>query len=464
MAGASRTAGLGRRVAGRGGRARRWSLVALVLVPVAVAAACTGGGAAGGRSGEDGPGRGGQGGGGGTAAAGRCADAGAADRWRELAAPPADGSMGAVVEDVLGGADGAGGVAAGGADRADRWLAVGARVVTDQEVAPAVWRYRDGRWVADRTSAVTLFGRQQRLIGVGRHDRRLVAMGLYYSDFEGRARPSAWTEQGGTWHEVPTLRELFGGPRTVDIKDVAAGELGFVVVGARDDRRGRQMAGVWRSRDGADWEWPPQDTPLTGRPDEVVTPLAVAAGPSGIVVVGTTLPVTHLLPRVEDGAAWWSGDGRTWERVRAEAAFGGDGTQQPTAVTWTGSAFVAVGVAAGEVGGRLRPAAWVSPDGRSWRRAPADAFAGADGDADARLTTLAVADGCVVAGGLVGTTPHLWTSGDGVAWAPLASPSAAGQADPRAKVLAGTGGGELLMVVSEPRRSRMWTSAMPSPP
>jgi hypothetical protein len=301
---------------------------------------------------------------------------------------------------------------------------------------------------------------------------------------------------------VPTLRELFGGPRTVDIKDMAAGDLGFVVVGPRDDRRGQQMAGVWRSADGADWVWPPQDTPLTGAPDEVVTPLGVAVGRAGIVVVGTTLPLTHVLPRAEDGAVWWSRDGRQWERVQTGATFSGDGTQQPTVVTWTGTSFVAVGAAMEEVGGRLHPAAWVSPDGRSWRRAPKDAFtegatagggsggsggtrdsgggggsgggAGTGGSADgggsgegrlpqgdARLTSLAVADGCVIAGGLVGSTALLWASRDGLAWAPLPSP--AGALDPHGKVVVGATHRDLLVAVSEPGRSRVWTGALPQP-
>jgi hypothetical protein len=259
---------------------------------------------------------------------------------------------------------------------------------------------------------------------------------------------------------VPTLRELFGGPRTVDIKDMAAGEFGFVVVGPRDDRRGRQMAGVWRSQDGTNWMWPPQDTPLTGAPGESVTPLAAAVGRAGIVVVGTTIPLTTVLPRVEDGAVWWSANGTRWERIDTAAAFGGPGTQQPTAVTWTGEAFVAAGVSADRVGGRLRPTAWVSRDGRSWRRAPGGAFAGDDGEADARLTSLTVAGGCVIAGGLVGSSPRLWASRDGLAWSALPPP--ADSLDLHGKVLAAADHGELLVVLSEPDRgrSRVWTRAL----
>lgn len=341
------------------------------------------------------------------------------------------------------------------------WTAVGARVVGGADnVAPAVWRLVNGGWVADRTVASTLFGREQRLIGVGRHNGRLAAMGLVFSDYEARPRPSAWAEHAGVWREVPTLREVFGGLRTQDVKDMASGDLGFVVVGARDDRRGQQMAGVWRSPDGLDWARPPDGTPLTGASGEVVTPLGVALGPPGVVVVGTRLPLTDVLPNVEDGAVWWSGDGRRWERVHADEAFGGPGTQQPTVVAWSGSAFVAVGATADDVGRRMRPAAWVSADGRSWRRAPVDAFGGDTEAADARLTSLVSAGGCLIAGGLVGTAPRLWTSTDGLAWTPMQPP--ANELDAHGKVLAAGDRGELLVVLSEPTRSRVWKGVVPS--
>lgn len=432
---------------------------AVILALLVVTAACTsdGAGRGQGRDGATDPAGRDQASGssqaGAAGSSGLCGGGGGDTGWRPVAAPPGDGSRGVVVEDLLPGAG------ATGDTGSASWTAVGARVVGGADnVAPAAWRLANDGWVADRTVASTLFGREQRLIGVGRHDGHLAAMGLVYSDFEARPRPSAWAEHDGVWREVPTLREVFGGPRTQGMTDMASGELGFVVVGARDDRRGQQMAGVWRSPDGLDWTPPPQDTPLTGASGEVVTPLGVAIGPSGVVVVGTSLPLTDVLPDVEDGAVWWSGDGRRWERVHAGAVFGGPGTQQPTVVTWSGSAFVAVGSAADEVGGRLRPAAWVSPDGRSWRRAPVDAFGGGS-EADARLTSLVSADGCMIAGGLVGTSPRLWTSTDGLAWTPMQPPAL--ELDAHGKVLAAADQGELLVVLSEPTSSRVWKGVVP---
>jgi hypothetical protein len=441
-------------------RRRRGPAPAIPLLVIALlAAACTGSpGAEPAARAPDRPGGTPAGG----AAGARCSAAGAAG-WTAAPSPPSGGAPGTVVEDVVAPGPSAAEPAGEGA-AVPRWVAVGARLLGAHEIAPAAWRWDGaGAWLADRTAAVTLFGRQQRFTGVGWHAGRLAAVGLYYSEFEGRARPSAWLERDGTWHELPTLRELFGGPRTVDIEDMAAGGLGFVVVGPRDDRRGQQMAGVWRSTDGAAWAYPPQDTPLTGRAGEIATPITVALGRPGILVLGTSVPLADPLPRVEDGAVWLSSDGRRWERVEAGAAFAGPGTQQPTAVTWTGASFVAVGASSSRPGGRLTPAAWVSPDGRSWRAAPAGAFALPDGgpDGDARLTSVAAANGCLVAGGLIGTAPRLWTSADGLAWTPLAPPPGTSALDVHGKVVIAARADQLLVAFSQPNGSRLWLRPAP---
>jgi hypothetical protein len=155
---------------------------------------------------------------------------------------------------------------------------------------------------------------------------------------------------------------------------VGGGDRGFAVVGGRvfrdDEAPSGGMASAWHSGDGLSWEPATADqglavgdsTPMDDYPDPGL--VDVAWGPAGFVAVGLT-----ARPDPRGGSARYSSDGETWTR----AEFPDAARSWPAAVTSNGSTFVIVGVARAK--GTPRAAAWLSTDGRSWRRVPdGDAF------------------------------------------------------------------------------------------
>ncbi|HZD37156.1 MAG TPA: hypothetical protein VE664_00795, partial [Actinomycetes bacterium] len=247
------------------------------------------------------------------------------------------------------------------------WLAVGSVRQPGSRPAPAVWTSPDGRrWRRDPVEPVTMDGAVSRLLDVARWGRVAAAIGVTFSRTEGVARPSAWSSRdGGSWREAPANRELFGGPAGLGVDAVAAGPLGLVVAGLRTGRDNRMFAAVWRSDDGRRWQPPRQAPGLTAAPAEAIAVLDAAVGPRGVVVAGRAVRASDPA----DGVVWFGAGAGRWERVApGPAALGGPGAQEVDRVVAVGTGFVAVGLA-GPPGGR-GPAAWTSPDGRVWLRAP----------------------------------------------------------------------------------------------
>ena len=87
---------------------------------------------------------------------------------------------------------------------------------------------------------------------------------------------------------------------------------------------------------------------------------AIAAGNGLFVAVG------HR-GNPPQAAAWWSADGRAWEPARLTRASVGSGLTQVSA---TDDGFLALGVESGLYGAaKERVEAWYSADGRTWERA-----------------------------------------------------------------------------------------------
>ena len=87
--------------------------------------------------------------------------------------------------------------------------------------------------------------------------------------------------------------------------------------------------------------------------------VAAAAGRDGYVIVGRQQVAGRTV-----AAAWWSAGLTGWQRGTDAAAGALDGagvSRQMLAATADAGGFVAVGAAG------ARPAAWISPDGRTWR-------------------------------------------------------------------------------------------------
>lgn len=171
-----------------------------------------------------------------------------------------------------------------------------------------------------------------------------------------------------TWQLAEFPPMFAGGQSHPAAVIVAGGDAPLVAVGGRVFRDNGTPSGgtasAWRSEDGLAWTPATADAGLALGDgifiDDYPTPglVDVAWGPSGFVAVG----VSRITDR--EGGAWFSPDGVAWTR----ADFPGAARARPAAVTWTGGAFVAVGVVEEE--GAPRGAAWISADGRSWERAP----------------------------------------------------------------------------------------------
>lgn len=181
----------------------------------------------------------------------------------------------------------------------------------------------------------------------------------------------------------------------------------------------------------------PAWTRIAGIPEfegAVLADVAVA-GP-GFVATGS---IGGPAGQPRRAAAWWSTDGSAWTVVPDGPAFverfptdvGLPGVGGATALSTDGHRIVAVGgvypAAAGEAfaGGHAeewRAAAWSSPDGRVWTRAP-------DVASFRSAYLLDVASG---AGGFVAVGPSgpggsgVWHSSDGLDWQPVKTPAFSG--------------------------------------
>lgn len=229
---------------------------------------------------------------------------------------------------------------------------------------------------------------------------------------------------------------MFAGGHSTPVS-VAAGEPGLTAVGGRTFRDLATPSGgtasAWHSADGIAWEPAVADADLAVG-DAVPTSgpeagfVDVTWGTGGFVAVGIALEPPGVV-----GGAWRSADGRDWTRVELP-----DRTiARPTSVTWNGTDYVIVGVVEEEV--EPRAAVWLSSDGTSWQRVADDpafdiggyidtmeyhAWGGpVDVAVDSAGSLFAVGQTCtgMAPGDAPRSTtcqPVVWTSADGLAWAP----------------------------------------------
>jgi hypothetical protein len=148
---------------------------------------------------------------------------------------------------------------------------------------------------------------------------------------------------------------------------VAPAADGFVALGETYSEAGRQFV-VWRSGDGSTWEpiaEPGFDDGLDGKPFNVTD---IAAGPGGLVAVGSVQDLDASYEWVEMRAiAWTSTDGRSWSLLPADTVEDSDdfqfGSGNPYVPGVWRSPDGYVAAAEGFAGG----AAWVSADGTDWQ-------------------------------------------------------------------------------------------------
>jgi len=295
-------------------------------------------------------------------------------------------------------------------------------------------------------NGLTLDAPHNLVFSIARRGNVAVALGETPGPAHGNPRPTIWrSTDGRTWDEVPTLREDFGGPLLTDLRAVAAGATGFAVVGNWKASDGTPVIAVWLSTDGLHWTREDHVPELSSHNGEELTATGIAAGPTGLVIVGETFAPTPTEPALVDGFIATSPDGKVWRRLTAGSAGLDNGGQVAIRqVTAEGNSFLAIGTRA--VGPHNEVAAWQPGPGATWGFTTIAAVGFVKGMAvttDGNKAWAAVIDDGAV---------RIWaTSGRGH-WRPIGAPTVGGADD----VHLGATGGRLVLAVEVAGRAALW--------
>jgi len=286
----------------------------------------------------------------------------------------------------------------------------GGNCVPTSQVSPAFFTSADGlHWTLAQTEEpvpdVSQGGIPERLVPIG---ESLLAM-----DRPSSGAPQLWhSEDGATWSllDSPTWRDAL---TTNTLVSVAAGSSGVVVVGTE----GRSLPLIIHSSDGVAWDRLDLGSVFDGAYFFDVTTYA-----GGFAIVGRVgeAGVLGAEPPVGVPAAWTSADGVTW--IAAEV----EGTEATGAVLFTVIAGTDGLFATGrqvdtiELSGQGPLSGWASTDGRSWQLL---GKMGTDLPLATPFTGNVVGDGehMLMFGRESCKTTELlaWTSLDGVTWTQL---------------------------------------------
>lgn len=287
-------------------------------------------------------------------------------------------------------------------------LVPGREYAADGSLTSVVWRSADGRsW----QRAVMSDGDINEIVG---WRQGLVAVGDRYVNGPSN-QAMVWTSaDGASWDPVPTGQPGFvgDGRAVVFFTDVVEGGPGLVAAAAHYGPEDERDARVLVSADGRSWEPAAAPPAWQGPRDQAVSSLCRVG--EGVLAVGHTDLVTERV-----GWAWWSTDGRIWQRVGGDRSTGGLGT---TALPVACEASPAGGVVVGHdpAGAGEDAAVWRTTDGRGWVRVAAPALGG---PGDQRASAVAVEGPVVVAAGTDGDGAAVWASSDsGVSWRRLPDP------------------------------------------
>ena len=287
--------------------------------------------------------------------------------------------------------------------------------------------------------------------------------------------PAAWmsADGGRTWQRAAD-DALLARPGIQQLTGITNGSAGWLAVGGVTAAAPEHPV-VIGSADGSVWSAADGEPVFTG--SGLFTEQA-AADRDGYVIVGWQL----VTPTRTVAAAWWSAGLTGWHRAGGAVAGAGSaggaagavadagGSSQMLAVTATADGFLAVGSHGS------RPAAWTTPDGRTWSQADLPLPAGATG---AVLEHVAADGRIVVAVGVAqtaaGQVPFAARSADGGrTWTEAALPVPAGTA--QVSALAAAGGsftvtgmfgvrpGEQDVVVWTSPDGTTWQAATPAGP
>jgi hypothetical protein len=242
--------------------------------------------------------------------------------------------------------------------------------------------------------------------------------------------PAIWTSRdGGTsWTRAagrtPAVLSRAG---VQQLTGVTHGDAGWLAVGGVIAAAAEHPV-VITSADGGTWAAADRE-PAFARAG--LFTVQAAAGRSGYVIVGRQVRGGHTT-----AAAWWSTGLTGWRRVGSANALSGAESRQMDAVTAVGAGFAAVG------SDGASPAAWLSPNGRTWSMmtlpVPGSAVRAVLQHVAAVGRTVAAIGTETTAAGAV--TPFAAVSADGGAtWQESALPAPSGAATVTALTAAGSG-------------------------
>jgi hypothetical protein len=293
------------------------------------------------------------------------------------------------------------------AEDGEPWRIFGSLLDPDSGHAnAAVWTSDDGRgW--ERTDIEPKQRKiSESIAAVARTDDGIVAVGR--KGDEGASDAAIWTADSDGW--AMTSPPEMGGKHDQWAFDVAAGQGGILVAGG-ESAWGEIRPRLWFSPDGRSWQTVDGGPggPLDTTGEESIQ--AISAFGNGFVAVGW-----RDYNGEQDGIAWYSADGTSWEQVDA-LSMGGPGRQNVQSVAVVGNTLVAGGFGV-DASGQGKPVVWRSADGRTWSARSAVLpleDVGRNAASDMTIRSLSVgSDGReILAAGGDDWRPHVWQSLDG---------------------------------------------------
>lgn len=302
------------------------------------------------------------------------------------------------------------------AGEGEPWTIVGSIFDPENRSAEAaVWTSDDGRRWESTTIPPARDGTNESLAAATSTEGGMIAVGQVG---DGAAADAAvWRLVDGDWERGTP--EVMAGDHEQWAFKVVTGPSGTLVAGG-ENVWGEVRPRLWFSADGETWESVDGGAggPLDDTGEESVRDIAAVG--DGFVAVGS-----RTVDNEQDGLAWYSPDGISWEGLDTPT-LGGPNRQEVLTVTATDGLVVAGGYSSDDTG-QGQPLVWRSPDGRTWGPAvgplPMEAKRNAASDLAVRSVTIGPAGQGLIAAGGSEWRPHVWHSTDsGVSWVELPNP------------------------------------------
>ena len=296
------------------------------------------------------------------------------------------------------------------------WTIVGSLFDPESRSAEAaVWTSDDGRRWESTTIEPAAGGTNESLAAASPAEGGMIAVGQIG---DGAAADAAvWRQVDGEWER--SSPEVMAGDHEQWAFEVVTGKNGTLVAGG-ENVWGEVHPRLWFSADGETWEAVDGGAggPLDDTGEESVRDIAAVG--DGFVAVGS-----RTVDNEQDGLAWYSPDGTSWEPLDAPN-LGGPNRQELLTVVATDGGVVAGGYSSDD-NGQGQPLTWRSPDGRTWEPAigplPMEARRNAASDLAVRSITAAPGEQGLIASGGSEWRPHVWQSTTGGAsWEELPNP------------------------------------------